>query len=91
VREARPELNDVYGREGEVGARKQNEMAVYGVRGGDVLGDHTVHLLGSNERLELTHRATNRDVFAGGAIAAARFVMTQPAGLYELGDMMGRA
>jgi len=88
VRQARPDLRDVYGREGEVGARTRSEMAVYGVRGGDVLGDHTVHLLGPNERLELIHRATNRDVFAGGALAAARFVMTQPEGLYELGDMM---
>lgn len=89
VRQARPELSDVYGREGEVGARKPDEMAIFGVRGGDVLGDHTVHLLGPNERLELTHRATHRDVFAAGAIAAARFIVTQPPGLYELGDMMG--
>jgi 4-hydroxy-tetrahydrodipicolinate reductase len=86
--EARADLVEVYGREGEVGARKQEEMAVFGLRGGDVIGDHTVHLMADSERLELTHRATNRDVFARGAIAAARYVAGRTPGLYELKDML---
>src|SRR5690606_24140839 len=89
VHEARPGLHEVYGREGEPGARPSDEMAVIAPRGGDVIGDHTVHLLGPGERLELTHRATSRDVFAAGAIAAARYLQAQKPGLYELSDMLG--
>jgi 4-hydroxy-tetrahydrodipicolinate reductase len=89
--EARPELFQVRGRDGEVGARKSEEMAVFGVRGGDVIGDHTVHLLGDSERLELTHRATNRDVFARGAISAARFVVGKPPGIYTISDVLHSA
>ncbi len=89
VHEARPGLREVYGREGEVGARSSEEMAVYGLRGGDVVGDHTVHLLGPCERLELTHRATNRDVFATGALSAARYVLGRAPGLYSIADMLG--
>lgn len=89
VHEARPGLHEVYGREGEPGARPSDEMAVIALRGGDVIGDHTVHLLGPGERLELTHRATSRDVFAAGAIAAARYLQAQKPGLYELSDMLG--
>ncbi len=89
AREARPELRQVRGRDGEVGARQSEEMAVFGVRGGDVIGDHTVHLLGDSERLELTHRATNRDVFARGAISAARFAAGRAPGLYTIADMLG--
>lgn len=89
VEQGRSGLREVYGRQGEVGARSADEMAVVGLRGGDVVGDHTVHLLGPGERLELTHRATHRDVFAMGAIAAARFVLERPACLYEIADMLG--
>jgi 4-hydroxy-tetrahydrodipicolinate reductase len=89
ARQERPELTQLSGREGEVGARTDEEMAVMGVRGGDVIGDHTVHLLGNSERLELTHRATNRDLFARGAIAAARFAVGKPAGRYTIADVLG--
>ena len=88
---ARAGLSEVFGREGEVGARRPDEMAVFGLRGGDVIGDHTVYLLGDSERLELTHRATNRDLFARGAIQAARYVMGQPKGLFQISDMLGGA
>ncbi len=88
AREARPELAELHGRDGEVGARSSSEMAVFGVRGGDVIGDHTVHLLGESERLELTHRATNRDLFARGALSAARFVVRQPPGRYGIADVL---
>lgn len=89
AREVRSELRELRGRDGEVGARTDDEMAVFGVRGGDVIGDHTVHLLGPAERLELTHRATSRDLFARGAIAAARYVVGRPAGRYTIADVLG--
>ncbi len=89
AREVREELKELRGRDGEVGARTDEEMAVFGVRGGDVIGDHTVHLLGEGERLELTHRATNRDLFARGAVAAARFAAQAKPGRYTIADVLG--
>jgi 4-hydroxy-tetrahydrodipicolinate reductase len=89
ARAARPELRNVHGRDGDVGARKPEEMGVFGVRGGDVVGDHTVFLLGNGERLELVHRASSRDLFANGAIRAARFVMGKPARRYTIADVLG--
>jgi 4-hydroxy-tetrahydrodipicolinate reductase len=59
------------------------------MRGGDVIGDHQVHLLGAGERLELTHRATSRDLFAQGAIRAALWMAGRPEGEYALGDVVG--
>ena len=88
VHEVRPGLRESYGRQGEVGARPDNEMAVVALRGGDVIGDHTVHLFGPGERLELTHRATNRDLFARGALAAARQILGRAPGLYDLSDVL---
>lgn len=82
-------LDEVYGRSGAVGARPQGEMGILAVRGGDVVGDHTVHFLGSGERLELTHRASTRDTFAAGALRAAEWVLTAPAGLYGMRDVLG--
>jgi 4-hydroxy-tetrahydrodipicolinate reductase len=79
----------VYGRQGRPGARPPGEIAVHALRGGDVIGDHTVHLLGPGERVELTHRATDRDVFARGALRAAAFVATKPAGRYGMADLIG--
>jgi 4-hydroxy-tetrahydrodipicolinate reductase len=89
AKNARSELREIHGRSGDVGARTNEEMAVYGLRGGDVVGDHTVYLFGQGERLELTHRASNRDLFAHGAIAAARFVAGKPAGRYTIADVLG--
>jgi 4-hydroxy-tetrahydrodipicolinate reductase len=89
ARSARPELRELHGRSGDVGARTNDEMAVFGIRGGDVVGDHTVYLFGQGERLELTHRASNRDLFAHGAITAARFVAGKPAKRYTIADVLG--
>jgi 4-hydroxy-tetrahydrodipicolinate reductase len=89
ARSVRKELRELRGRDGIVGARTNEEMAVLAVRGGDVIGDHTVHLLGQGERLELTHRATSRDLFARGAIAAARFVVGKAPGRYTIADVLG--
>lgn len=89
VKGVRANLREVSGREGEVGARTDDEMAVLSLRGGDVIGDHTVHLIGAAERLELTHRATSRDLFALGALRAARYVHGKPQGRYTISDVLG--
>lgn len=89
AKEVRAGLSEVRGRDGNVGARSAQEIGNFGVRGGDVIGDHTVHLLGDSERLELTHRATNRDLFARGALAAAKFVVGKAPGRYTIADVLG--
>jgi 4-hydroxy-tetrahydrodipicolinate reductase len=89
AKKARPGLTELHARAGDVGARASNEVGVFGVRGGDVIGDHTVHLLGPAERIELTHRATNRDLFAHGALRAAAFLVGKPARRYTIADVLG--
>lgn len=79
----------VHGRSGMVGARKANEIGVMALRGGDVVGDHTVIFAGPGERVELTHRAHTREIFASGALRAAHFLLTQPPGLYDMADVIG--
>jgi 4-hydroxy-tetrahydrodipicolinate reductase len=83
--------NFVYGRHGLVGARTSDEIGVHAVRGGDVVGDHTVLFLGVGERIELVHRVTSRDALAGGAIVAAKWLIQnkKPAGLYDMRDVLG--
>jgi len=79
----------VHGREGRPGARKSDEIGMHAVRGGDVIGDHHVHFFGDGERIELTHRATSRDVFAHGALRAAKWIAGKPAGRYRMRDVLG--
>lgn len=79
----------VFGRYGRPGPRPPGEIAVHAIRGGDVIGDHTVHFLGDGERIEVTHRATDRDLFARGALRAAAFVAGKPAGRYGMRDLVG--
>lgn len=81
--------NTVYGRKGEVGARPKGEIAVMTLRGGDVVGDHTVHYMAEGERVELTHKASSRDAFAGGALRAAKFVARKRSGLYNMQQVLG--
>jgi len=88
VKKVRPNVRELRGRDGEVGARTDDEMAVFGVRGGDVIGDHTVYLLGDGERIELTHRASNRDLFAHGALRAAEFLAGKKPGHYVIADVL---
>jgi 4-hydroxy-tetrahydrodipicolinate reductase len=88
VREARGDLSNRYGREGNAGPRPDGEMAVLALRGGDVIGDHTIHLLGPGERFEITHRATHRDIFARGALRAARWLVGRAPGRYTVRDML---
>ncbi|HSM94182.1 MAG TPA: 4-hydroxy-tetrahydrodipicolinate reductase [Anaeromyxobacteraceae bacterium] len=81
------ELN--YGRHGMVGERPAREIGVQTVRGGDIVGEHTVFYCGQGERLEITHRATSRDQFARGAVRAAEWIAGRPAGLYDMADVLG--
>lgn len=78
-----------HGRSGQVGARPSDEVGVMALRGGDVVGEHTLYLVGQGERLELTHRATDRSIFARGAVRAAHWLVDRPAGLYDMADVMG--
>ena len=78
-----------HGRDGLVGERPLNEIGVHAIRGGDVVGDHTVLFAAEGERLELTHKASNREIFARGAVRAARWLKSQPAGLYGMEDVLG--
>ena len=77
-----------FGRSGIVGERTSSEIGIHSVRGGDVVGDHTVIFAGQGERLELTHKASSRDTFANGALRAAAWVVSQPPGLYTMQDVL---
>lgn len=78
-----------HGRAGITGERTSNEIGVHSLRGGDVVGDHTIIFSTAGERLELTHRASNRDTFANGSLRAAQWVLKQPPGLYDMQDVLG--
>lgn len=79
----------IYGRRGMVGERGREEIAIHALRAGDVVGEHTVVFGGMGERIEVTHRAQSRDNFARGALRAARWVIGQPPGLYDMQDVLG--
>lgn len=78
-----------HGRFGDVGARTPKEIGVHALRGGDVVGDHTVVFANVGERVELTHKASSRDTFAGGSVRAAQWLVGKPAGLYDMQDVLG--
>ncbi len=78
-----------YGREGRCGARRADEVGILAVRAGDVVGEHTVIYGGMGERIELVHKAHTRDNFAMGALRAAKWVTGQPAGMYDMMDVLG--
>ena len=77
------------GRDGITGARKSGTVGFAALRGGDVAGEHTVTFFGQQERIEITHRATSRVIFARGALRAARFAAAQKPGLYSMDDVLG--
>ncbi|MCP4667135.1 MAG: 4-hydroxy-tetrahydrodipicolinate reductase [Deltaproteobacteria bacterium] len=79
----------VYARKGMIGERTHEEIGIQTWRAGDITGEHTVMFGGIGERLELTHRAHNRDNFAKGAVKAAQWVVNQPKGLYDMQDVLG--
>ncbi|HEY3857538.1 MAG TPA: 4-hydroxy-tetrahydrodipicolinate reductase [Verrucomicrobiae bacterium] len=78
-----------HGREGLVGARVSTEIGMHSIRGGDVVGDHTVMFATTGERLELTHKASSRDAFAVGALRAAQWVVGKKSGLYDMQNVLG--
>ena len=78
-----------HGREGITGERTNSEIGIHAIRGGDVVGDHTVIFAGNGERLELTHKASSRETFANGALRAAQWVVKQKPGLYTMQDVLG--
>ncbi|MDR1083762.1 MAG: 4-hydroxy-tetrahydrodipicolinate reductase [Deltaproteobacteria bacterium] len=79
----------ITGRNGLVGARPTGEIGVLALRGGDIVGEHTVYFCGQGERLELTHRAQSRDTFAAGAMRAAVWLAGKSKGLYSINDVLG--
>lgn len=80
--------NACYTRHGQVGPRAPDEIGFQTIRGGNIVGEHTVFLCADGERLELTHRASDRGIFARGALRAARWLSTQPAGWYSMQDVL---
>ncbi len=78
----------LYGRHGMLGPRSNEEIGIHAIRGGDIVGEHTVIFAGRGERIELTHRAHSRDNFARGALLAAKFIVRQSAGFYTMQDVL---
>ena len=78
-----------HGRRGITGERTREEIGIHALRGGDVVGDHTVIFAATGERVELTHKASSRDTFANGALRAAQWVVGRPSGIYDMQDVLG--
>ena len=81
--------NVTHGRVGITGARPSPQIGMHSLRGGDVVGDHTVLFAADGERVELTHKASSRMTFASGAVRAALWLREKPAGLYDMQDVLG--
>jgi len=81
--------NAVLSREGHTGARAAGSIGFAALRGGDVIGEHTVYFVGETERIEIVHRATDRGMFAAGAARAALWAANQPSGFYDMADVLG--
>jgi 4-hydroxy-tetrahydrodipicolinate reductase len=79
----------VYERKGMIGERTKKEIGIQTLRGGDIVGEHTVMFVTGGERLELIHRAHSRDNFARGAVRAAKWIVAQPKGFYDMQDVLG--
>jgi 4-hydroxy-tetrahydrodipicolinate reductase len=84
-----PPESERHGRRGLTGERPQNEIGVHALRGGDVVGDHTVIFAGEGERVELVHKASNRAIFANGALRAAQWAIGKSPGVYGMEDVLG--
>jgi 4-hydroxy-tetrahydrodipicolinate reductase len=81
--------NEKHGRSGITGERTSTEIGVHALRGGDVVGDHTVVFAGAGERLELTHKASSREIFALGALRATGWLSGRSPGLYDMSHVLG--
>ena len=88
VRRQQPAKVLRHGREGIVGERTAEEIGMHSLRGGDVVGDHTVIFAANGERLELTHKASSRDTFAQGALRAAQWVVGKKPGIYDMQNVL---
>jgi len=78
-----------HGREGITGERTSTEVGIHSLRGGDVIGDHTVIFAALGERIELTHKASDRSIFARGALRAAHWIVSRQPGVYDMQDVLG--
>ncbi|MBI1319390.1 MAG: 4-hydroxy-tetrahydrodipicolinate reductase [Candidatus Hydrogenedens sp.] len=83
------EKDVIHGREGMIGERPQREIGMHALRGGDVVGEHTVFFIGPGDRIELSHKSNTRDHYARGALTAVRYALKSPAGLYDMQDVLG--
>jgi len=83
------ETGVIYGRKGITGERKKGSVGIHAIRGGDVVGDHTVSFLADGERVELTHKASSREAFARGALLAAKFLMKKKNGFFTMQQVLG--
>jgi 4-hydroxy-tetrahydrodipicolinate reductase len=81
----------IYGREGVTGARDPSTIGFATIRGGDVIGDHTVLFAGTGERIEISHKSSSRAGYAQGSLRAARFLMNHAHGLFDMNDVLGSA
>jgi len=79
----------IFGRKGIIGERSREEIGIQTLRGGDIVGEHTVIFYGTGERIELIHKAHSRDNFAKGAVLAAKWIVAQKPGLYDMQDVLG--
>ena len=89
VKEIREQSEFIYGRHGRTGKRQQNEVGIHAVRGGTIVGEHSAIFAGNDEILEINHSARSKNVFAEGAIAAAKYLVNQKPGFYNMDDMLG--
>lgn len=79
----------IYGREGQTGERQPGSIGIHAIRGGEIIGDHTVMFIADGEMVEITHRARVRMTFAAGAVRAAHWIVNQPHGRYDMQDVLG--
>lgn len=88
VKDVKPEIKIIYGRQGIGGERDKNELCISAIRGGDVVGEHRILFLGKGEFLEIRHYATSRQCFASGTVEAVKFLVKQKPGLYSMADLI---
>ncbi len=88
VKEVLPEKYYIYGREGQVGKRTKDEIGIHAIRGGNIVGDHDVIFAGISETITLSHQATDRAVFANGAIKAAEYICSKSSGIFNMSDLI---
>lgn len=89
VKEVREQSEFIYGRHGRTGKRQENEVGIHAIRGGTIVGEHSAIFAGNDEILEINHSARSKNVFAEGSIAAAKYLVNQDPGFYNMDDMLG--